>query len=583
MRRHARRGRNGPVSGIWIRSFGPRSVRRLHLPGGNHAEGQIIILFALFSIVLIGILALAVDIGYLLSQRREVQSAADAGALAGVSAMAAGASSESINSAVISYLNANGLAADATFDIERTGDENNGTVRVSVEQPVDRFFLGAIYQGVWQVGATALAEVESVPGDYGLLVLGDLVLDGNPTINIEEGSLRVNGTIELVTQGRVIADHDVQAGEIITLPGGEWRVSSRDGDVSTGLIPVEDPLADVIVPPQIPAIPSAQDLGGFGATLSCAEGTSLSSDGLTLSVQPARYVDARLHSNGDCFVGQGDDELRTIRFNGGNYVFEGGAGIYYTDYHNVRRIDVEFRSGTYHFSGAGGLHIYGSENVTLYPGTYVFDNSDGFFMEENSTLIFKPGHYEFYFRDADFVYEGQAEMVQEGDTTAQWVFLNGNLDIVGNGASTSNFPSGNYFFRDGHMLVGLHTDARGDDTFFYFTGEDSWLSLAQCAQFQFSAPNYAPYSGGVPGLLILGGVGNTSEFQNTASQWSGNNEGLIYTPDATWRIGLEWGDTYRILDGQLLTKDLIVVGNKTTTIVYDDYVEVPTTNVWLIE
>jgi len=52
--------------------------------GRSGAEkGQIIILFAMFSTVLIGMLGLAMDLGFAFSQKRTVQNAADAGALAG--------------------------------------------------------------------------------------------------------------------------------------------------------------------------------------------------------------------------------------------------------------------------------------------------------------------------------------------------------------------------------------------------------------------------------------------------------------------------------------------------------------------
>ena len=46
-------------------------------------RGQIIILFAMFSFVLIGMLGLAMDLGFAFSQKRTIQNAADAGALAG--------------------------------------------------------------------------------------------------------------------------------------------------------------------------------------------------------------------------------------------------------------------------------------------------------------------------------------------------------------------------------------------------------------------------------------------------------------------------------------------------------------------
>ena len=52
-------------------------------PPPGAARGQVVILFALFSTALLGVLGLATDLGFAFAQRRTVQNAADAGALAG--------------------------------------------------------------------------------------------------------------------------------------------------------------------------------------------------------------------------------------------------------------------------------------------------------------------------------------------------------------------------------------------------------------------------------------------------------------------------------------------------------------------
>src|SRR3990172_3242797 len=48
-------------------------------------RGQIVVLFTLSLVVLIGLAALGVDVGYMYSVRHELQRCADAGALAGAS------------------------------------------------------------------------------------------------------------------------------------------------------------------------------------------------------------------------------------------------------------------------------------------------------------------------------------------------------------------------------------------------------------------------------------------------------------------------------------------------------------------
>ena len=49
----------------------------------RHRGGQILVLVALALFVLVGFVALAVDVGHIYRERRHMQNAADAGALAG--------------------------------------------------------------------------------------------------------------------------------------------------------------------------------------------------------------------------------------------------------------------------------------------------------------------------------------------------------------------------------------------------------------------------------------------------------------------------------------------------------------------
>src|SRR4051812_40230190 len=56
-------------------------------PAGAH-RGQVFIMFAIFSVALLGMLGLATDVGYAMAARRAAQGAADAGALAGARVIA---------------------------------------------------------------------------------------------------------------------------------------------------------------------------------------------------------------------------------------------------------------------------------------------------------------------------------------------------------------------------------------------------------------------------------------------------------------------------------------------------------------
>ena len=543
--------------------------------------------------VLVGVMALALDVGYLLTERRETQAAADASALAAAKVIADGASygSSSVSDAASSYATANGIDGGASLTINPTwtGPEPaDGTVEVTITQPVQRFFLGAVYTGPWEVSANAIAEIDSRPESPALVIENDLILDGSPTIDVIGGSLWVGGDIEVLSSGRVWADEDIIAGGFSTLPDQEWRISSRDGEKKINTAPITDPLAGSITEPNLPSFPGPGTVfGSVPAERTCDTGVSYNEESNRMTVLPGSYSDPRLHEGGSCFADAAgedwDSETITIDFQPGDYLFTGGAGIYID---GASSVNVWLDTGRYYFIGGGGFVVTGQHETDMLAGEYYFDGGDGMYhsiSNNNRRLEFHPGDYQFWFNNTDFVSDNNAQMDSDGLTHATWFFYNGNMDIIGNGLRTSEFPSGNYFFKDGHLLLGLHTDARGTDTFFYFTGTDSWVRLAQCAQFQFSAPTYAPYPGGTPGMLILGGVGNTSEFINTGSQWSGNSGGLIYTPDATWTVGLEWGETYTLLDGQLFTENLVIVGNETQKIYANSIVEIEDVNVWLIE
>src|SRR5437868_694256 len=128
-------------------------------------DAQALIIFALFSLVLIGVLAMSVDAGFLLAERRQVQSAADAGALAAAKAALDGKSAAEITGTAQSYGVFN-AGAGAVVTVSRppasgTYAGNTNYVQVTVTKPVTKYFVGAIYSGAWRVTASAVAGVEA--------------------------------------------------------------------------------------------------------------------------------------------------------------------------------------------------------------------------------------------------------------------------------------------------------------------------------------------------------------------------------------------------------------------------------------
>lgn len=183
------------------------------------------ILFAAASLVLIGVVALAIDVGYLLAERRQNQAAVDAAALSAAVAVFDQRTSSEVQIAGKSYGHQNAGVPMSDVDVEwpvagtgvRTG---NDYVKVTITKDVKKFFLGAIYNGNWQVTNTAIAGLEDIPKPYALVALNcpgidvhggiqiniggagsamsncDITNDGNSSIVSVGGAVDAVGTIE---------------------------------------------------------------------------------------------------------------------------------------------------------------------------------------------------------------------------------------------------------------------------------------------------------------------------------------------------------------------------------------------------
>jgi hypothetical protein len=218
----------------------------------NRESGQVIILFALFSFVLIGVLALALDVGYLMSERREAQAAADASALAGARALLAGESSSGVVAAAQQYATSNGLPSTpgSVMTVNVEGDRWDGQVTVDLTMDVQKFFVGALYAGNWKVGARAVAEITD-DSDARYILQGreepGISIDGGIQVTAVNGSIISNTNIE--TNGDssiVITDGFIDAAGTIEQSSGwaaPWGIRERRA-------PAIDPFENYAAPPK---------------------------------------------------------------------------------------------------------------------------------------------------------------------------------------------------------------------------------------------------------------------------------------------------------------------------------------------
>ena len=126
---------------------------------GQSEEGQSLILVSLMIVVLMGFLAIAVDVGRVYAERRRMQNAADAGALAGARAICLGQSAAAaINTANDYAVNRNGAqTATASVNLQDSG----GSITVTARETVNLFLAGFLGDSVTDVAATATASCGS--------------------------------------------------------------------------------------------------------------------------------------------------------------------------------------------------------------------------------------------------------------------------------------------------------------------------------------------------------------------------------------------------------------------------------------
>ncbi len=135
---------------------------------GGHEAGGIVILFALLAVVLIGFLAMSIDIGRLYLVRAELQAAADAGALAGASRRFG--DSGAIRQWVLSTVQLNradqrGLA-DALVEVGYWGGGTTPAFAAGTTPPASSGYLPAVRVTVARDGS---AEGTANGGPMGLL------------------------------------------------------------------------------------------------------------------------------------------------------------------------------------------------------------------------------------------------------------------------------------------------------------------------------------------------------------------------------------------------------------------------------
>lgn len=167
-------------------------IRHFH----EHEKGQVLALFAFGLAAFLGLVGMSIDVGNFLYQRTDVQKAADAAALA--AAQDIGTTEAAIDASGHAYATANGGTSNVVVNHPPVSGSRAGdleAVEVIVTRPVNKYFIGVLYTGPWQVSARSVAvrSQNKTVGDSFIALRSDCA---KHTLKVDLGGLlTVKGSI----------------------------------------------------------------------------------------------------------------------------------------------------------------------------------------------------------------------------------------------------------------------------------------------------------------------------------------------------------------------------------------------------
>jgi Flp pilus assembly protein TadG len=377
-------------------------ARTVHPPRAR--RGTVCVLVALCLTLLMTVVAVTVDGGILLTERRHAQAVADSAAMAGACVLytyypsdhpAAGSATSHTDAAKqaardvaaangyigtgsADQINGKATNATVTLNIPPTSgpykDRTDGFIEVIVVYQQRRYFSGIIGSGTLTVKARAVARGAWTDGNIGVLILdytGKAALNaqGNGAFTESGGRVIVNSNNpDAVVDGgngsTIATEFDITGG--VTLNGGGNLVSSpTPNQVYTGTHPVPDPLAYLPVPP-VPGNGTMTNLGSASSISSLPPGTaSVLPKGIIAKINSGQYNNVYIMTPGQY------TNLPNFTSNDLVIMQEASAdkaatsadykGIYYINGGGLKSTGATIIMDT---STSGGLMIYNEPNGT---------------------------------------------------------------------------------------------------------------------------------------------------------------------------------------------------------------------------
>jgi hypothetical protein len=406
---------------------------------------MVAVLVAVSLVALVGIAALALDGGLLMDNRRRVQAAADAAALAAASelftnfpAIAAGNADPGgkAASSALSVASSNGYANDGTTSVVTvnippksgpfTGKLQYAEVIITYNQP--RYFATVWGTQKTPVVARAVARGFWGPTGDGIIVLDPTAPDAlNSTGN---GSVTVTGGAALIVDSNALSAARVTNNGSVTAPEIDITGGANgmfNGTVNTGVLPTPDPLAYL----PSPDMPSAGSItkthlkgGGDQYVLTPGSYTNLpnftNGDVVILQQASANLAGGIYYLNGSGFVSNGASVIMDPNTSGGLMLYNAP-----TNSSNSQGISIQ--------GNASGTVNLSALTSGIYAGILLWqDRSSSVNMSVTGNGTFNLSG-TFYAADANLTVAGN------GSVTVGSQYISRTLTVNGNGAITVNY------------------------------------------------------------------------------------------------------------------------------------------------
>jgi Flp pilus assembly protein TadG len=152
-------------------------------------SGAVAVIFAVMMVVMLGVAALAIDLGSFYQAQRQAQSAADAAALAGAADLPSSASSATTDAT--SYVNQNDPGATETISTPYLS--NSQDIKVTVNKTVPSFFGALLGLSSTVVTASAAAGASSGSTPTAVFAYNTACSGGSPGITFPGSSITITG------------------------------------------------------------------------------------------------------------------------------------------------------------------------------------------------------------------------------------------------------------------------------------------------------------------------------------------------------------------------------------------------------